>query len=37
MVFMTMAMPWWAWLLIGVGGVAIIGAIIAIVLKSKKK
>ena len=29
--------PWWAWLLIGVGGVAIIGVIIAIVLKSKKK
>ena len=29
--------PWWAWLLIGVGGVAVIGVIIAVVLKSKKK
>ena len=29
--------PWWAWLLIGVGGVAVIGVIIAVVLKSKRK
>ena len=29
--------PWWAWLLIGVGGVAVIGVIIAVVLKSKNK
>ena len=29
--------PWWGFLLIGVGGVALIGAVIAIILKSKKK
>ena len=29
--------PWWGWLLIGVGAVAVVGIVIGIVLKGKKK
>ena len=35
MVFMTMAMPWWAWLLIGIGAL-LIAAIVFIYIRGRK-